>query len=39
MAWRLPEGEVPYWRGRVTRFAFDTGGEEGAVHASGLETH
>lgn len=25
VAWRLPEGDVPYWRGTVTRFDHDTG--------------
>ena len=25
VAWRLPEGDVPYWRGTVTAFDYDTG--------------
>ena len=26
VAWRLPEGDLPYWRGTLTRFDHDTGG-------------
>ena len=31
VAWRLPGGDVPYWRGTLTRFDHDTGEE----HANG----
>lgn len=34
VAWRLPEGDVPYWRGTVTRFDHDTGDEPVSASAA-----
>jgi hypothetical protein len=38
VAWRLPEGDVPYWRGTVTAFDYDTGRSRSRTERRGPPT-